>query len=202
MTGRLNDIIVRSAFIAVSNACYTIITCILFLFILLVTLAGSLCTLLSNRIDNLNQMPLSNLMAIIQNELNNWKRHHWIVCQFVDHTNNCFSLIVLLEVTHSFISFTMKIYNVISQPNVYLNFSSQFGYAFWAWFIVSFAEFCLVIYVSYYLKKRVCIADMLTVLYIYVYNNILLQSSHVFWLTTCSIWPANVQLGNGKQRAW
>ena len=147
-----NSIFIWATFLVVNNLCYAIVTCTIFLFFLMVFSACSLCTVLSNRIENISNMTSQ---MDIKLELTKWKRHHWLVCRFVGRINACFELIVLLKVACSFISFTMKIYNLISQPYLFFNFQSQFCYAYSARFIISFFELCLVIYMSHDLKKKV-----------------------------------------------
>ena len=90
---------------------------------------------------------------VLKNELIKWKQHHLIVCKFVARMNACFGLIILMQVSRSFIFFTMKIYDVISQPETYLK--SPFCFAFWTWLLFKSVDLTLIIYIPHHLKQKV-----------------------------------------------
>lgn len=58
-------------------------------------------------------LPLSiGSFNLIKTHLENWRRQHTLVCQLVDRINSCFGIILLVAMTHSFVSFISDTYEI------------------------------------------------------------------------------------------
>ena len=156
-TSGLQNWIPPAIYMAVQNVFQNVtITCALLSSVVFLSLASLLCSALSARIDG---HLMKTTTALLQGELTKWRRHHLLLCQFVQHIDSCFGLMILMIVSRSFIFFTMKIYDVISEPYKFLDPRSPFCYAYWAWFLVVFVELSLVIYTPYHLSQKVFLID-------------------------------------------
>jgi hypothetical protein len=84
-----------------------IIDAILTLFYILVSCSVDLLALLDRRLKALiigsNCKQVHN--SLLSSELEKWRRHHIFVCQFIEHINACFGLIIITFISYSFISF-------------------------------------------------------------------------------------------------
>lgn len=49
---------------------------------------------------------------IVVNQLENWRRQHAFTCHLVEKTNSCFGIVLLIAITHSFVSFITDTFEI------------------------------------------------------------------------------------------
>ena len=89
------------------NVNHFIIDVILTLFYVMVSCSADLLALLDRRVKALiigsNCKQIND--SLLASELEKWRRHHILVCQYIEHINTCFGLIILTFIAYSFVSF-------------------------------------------------------------------------------------------------
>jgi hypothetical protein len=102
-----------SAHMTMLNLTNFVSKAILVLFFILVICSSDLLTLLALRAKFLiRQHKLDGNASFLANELEKWRRHHLLVCQFIRWINNCFGSFLLLTVGNFFVSFIVNFYNI------------------------------------------------------------------------------------------
>ena len=52
--------------------------------------------------------------SLLASELEKWKGHHILVCEFVDKINRCFSFVILVTIGNGYLSFITNFYNIVT----------------------------------------------------------------------------------------
>jgi hypothetical protein len=87
----------------------------------------------------------------ISQQLENWRRFHVFVCQLVDRINSCFGFILLVAMTHGFISFISDSFEITMAFSNNETFQTRFLIRFCQHFALLF----VVCYSSYRLQSEV-----------------------------------------------
>jgi hypothetical protein len=87
----------------------------------------------------------------VSQKLENWRRFHVLICQLVDRINSCFGFILLVAMTHGFISFISDSFEITMAFSNHDTFQTRFLIRFCQHFALLFA----VCYSSYRLQSEV-----------------------------------------------
>jgi gustatory receptor len=98
--------------------------------------------------DSWSNAPIS---FTVSQQLENWRRLHALTCQLVDRINSCFGFILLVAMTHGFISFISDSFEITMAFSNGTNFQSRFLIRFFQHFTLLF----VVCYSSYRLQAEV-----------------------------------------------
>jgi len=102
-----------SAHITMLNFSNFVSKVILALFFVLVMCSSDLLTLLIFRAKLIiRQHQLDGNSSFLAVEIEKWRRHHLLVCQFIRWINNCFGPFLLLTTGNFFVSFIVNFYNI------------------------------------------------------------------------------------------
>ena len=131
---------------------------ILSLFLVLVLCAADLLQLLIGRAKLLiRQHQIDGNALILASGLENWRRQHLMVCQFIRWINNCFGQIILLTVGNTFVSFIVYFYNIFQAARTTDTAGGDFGVCFLFSGIVflDIVKILFLLYAPYKLKLNV-----------------------------------------------
>jgi len=129
---------------------------------LLFVLAADLYKNLSERIDELRMIGLkSSDPKLVVIGINDWKRKHLLLTQFVDRINSTFGLVTLLVIARGFVYILVNTYNmVVFESNMGNNHRQQddsFDVKIYPWFgiVLELFYLSLAIAAAYYLQIAV-----------------------------------------------
>ena len=142
------------AYVGLLNLTNFILRAIVALFFVLVSLAADLISVLSRRAKTIVKEHGSVLGGndyFLALELEKWRRHHLLVCQFICWINTCFGPVVLLSIANGFISFITNFYNIFEA----LRNGDNIIWTFVAIFAHKVTQMFFFLYAPYNLKLKV-----------------------------------------------
>ena len=93
-------------------------------------------------------LSLDSSLGCVRTQLENWRRYHTLACQLVVQINKCFGIILLVAMTHSFVSFiidsfeiTIMAFNYNHLPQTH--FVIRFGQHFFHFLMVCLGSYLL-----------------------------------------------------------
>ena len=147
---------------------------ILALFFVLVMCSSDLLTLLIFRAKLIiRQHQLDGNSSFLAVEIEKWRRHHLVVCQFIRWINNCFGPFLLLTTGNFFVSFIVNFYNIFEAVRTRVDA--------WTFFLsiitLEVAKIFLFLYAPYKMKLSVIITNISVLFFFNINNNKLFLSS-------------------------
>lgn len=102
-------------YLTILNLTSFIVRAIVSLLVVLNLCAANLFTALSVKLKTLiRQYEISSNSSLLASELEKWKGHHILVCEFVHKINRCFSFVILILIGNGYLSFITNFYNIVT----------------------------------------------------------------------------------------
>ena len=123
------------AYLGLLNLTNFIVRAIVALFFVLVTFAADFLAVMSRRAKTIvkkHGSAYGSNDSFLASELEKWRRHHLLICQFIRWINTCFGPVILLTITNGFISFITNFYNIFEAlrngDDIYWTFAAIFAH--------------------------------------------------------------------------
>lgn len=129
-----------------------IVNSIITLFFVLISCSADFLVSLKTRIRNLIEMKESG--SLLASELEKWRSHHSIICQFIRWINKCFGPIIVIFIGHSFVSLITNSYQIADSVVLFKGlvlFNCTVG------LIQDFVLLFAIIYLASSIKSEVCL---------------------------------------------
>jgi len=145
-------------FIIGMNLSRLIVSTILILFGVLTLSAAQMFYVLNKRVQSLIiELKLNGIngYSILASEIEKWREHHILVCQFVRWINHVFGVIILVTISHGFLAFVTTLFATIDCFK--LSPIEEFKYTFLGIFLQHSSRLLLFIYPPHKLQIEVSI---------------------------------------------